>query len=102
MDHPESRWEPPLSREQRLLLERVEAHVESLDSLGFEVGQGMEVLHFLAALRDMGAVEALLHGLVMTPQEREWVMNRIEEKMGDLPTLAPEPPPPPRRRLFRW
>lgn len=92
MDQPEYRWEPPKSREQRLLLERVEAHVESTDSLGFEVGAGHEVLHFLAGLRDMGAVEALLHGLVMTPQEREWVMNRIEEIMGDLPKPAPSRP----------
>lgn len=79
------------------LVQRVEAHVESLASLGFDVGQGMEVIQFLAELRDMGTVEALLQGMVMTPQEREWVMNRIEERMGDLPKPAP-----PRKKRFWW
>ncbi|HEX9939513.1 MAG TPA: hypothetical protein VGB15_20430 [Longimicrobium sp.] len=78
------------------LVQRVEAHVESLHSLGFDVGEGMEVIQFLAELRDMATAEALLHGMAMTPEEREWVMNRIEERMGDLPK------PETRKKRFWW
>lgn len=95
------RWEPPREREERRrLLERVEAHLESLDSLGFEVGEGMEVIHFLAELRDMAIVEALLHGADFNRQEREWVLNRVEERMGEM--SRPNPWLRLKRKLFRW
>lgn len=79
------RWEPPREREaRRALLARLETHLESLHSLGFEVGQGAEVIDFLASLRDMGVVETLLHGAPFTARERERVLNLVEERMGEL------------------
>lgn len=64
------------------LLIRVERHLESSTVLGFQVGEGEDVVDFLARL-EMEAVEHLLRS-ALPDAERERVLNWIEERKGEL------------------
>lgn len=64
------------------LLVRVERHLESPAILGFEVGDHQDVIDFLARL-EMEAVEQLLRS-GFADDERELVLNWIEERKGEL------------------
>ena len=64
------------------LLRKLERHIESHDVLGFDIGDGEDVLDFLARL-EMGVVEHLLRGS-LAEAERELVLNWIEERKGRL------------------
>jgi hypothetical protein len=66
----------------QLLLRKIEQHIESQTILGLDVGDGEEVIDFLARL-EMGVVEQLLAGN-FTDQERELILNWVEERKGQL------------------
>ena len=89
------RWKPG-REEERALLSRLEAHLESGEVMGLEVGRGPEVIDFLATLRDMSHVEGLLLGFDASPREREWLLNQVEEGIGRLAERER------RKGWFRW
>lgn len=65
-----------------LVLRKIEAYLESRDVFGFDVGDEQWVLTFMARL-EMGAAEALLPP-TLSAREREFVLNWIEERKGEL------------------
>ncbi|HYW13307.1 MAG TPA: hypothetical protein VE871_15215 [Longimicrobium sp.] len=70
--------------ERRALMDRVKAHLESLDTLGFDVGEGDAVLDFLAGLRDMDAVQTLLMDCGLSRSEGETLLGWVEERRDEM------------------
>jgi hypothetical protein len=64
------------------LLERLKAHLESREILGVGIGDGHDVLEFLARL-PMGDVEVLLPS-GLDDQDRRTVLRLIEHRKGQL------------------
>jgi hypothetical protein len=64
------------------LLERLEAHLESDELLGLDLGDGHAVVDFLARL-SMGDVEALL-GDAFSASDRKRILAIIEHHKGGL------------------
>jgi hypothetical protein len=64
------------------LLRKLEEHIEAQSILGFDVGNGEEVIDFLARL-EMEVVEQLLADNFTDP-ERELLLNWVEERKGQL------------------
>lgn len=75
---------PWIPFERRTLLNAVKAHLESLDTLGFEVGEGEEVVDFLAGMRDMDAVRGLLEHSGVSGSDRKIVLGWVEERRDEL------------------
>jgi hypothetical protein len=86
-----SRWIPLAHRE---ILTKLKSHLESGDILGFDVGEGEEVVSFLARLGDMDAVQALLIDSPLSAGERKAVLEWVEERRDELPR--------PTRRSWFW
>jgi hypothetical protein len=64
------------------LLDRVEAHLESYEILGVDVGDGWAALDFLASL-PMGDVEALLRG-GLDERDLRRILVLVEHRKGQL------------------
>ena len=64
------------------LLRKVEEHIEAQTILGFDVGNGEEVIDFLARL-EMEVVEQLMDD-TFSDSERELLLNWVEERKGQL------------------
>ncbi|MEX2281943.1 MAG: hypothetical protein WEE89_05630 [Gemmatimonadota bacterium] len=89
---------------RRALLRKLEQQIESQDILGFDIGEGEEVVDFLARL-EMDAVEQFLN-TEFTDHERELVLNWVEERKGqlrdhELPALEAERRAEHRKRIRR-
>jgi hypothetical protein len=81
-------WAP---HQHRGVPAKVEGHLQARDNLGFEVGEGSDLIRFLAGLRDMDAVDALIRGAGLTPREREWLLNGVEECQHQLSRPSTKP-----------
>lgn len=73
---------------RKRLVSRLEKHLENVEILGFDIGTGKEVLEFLARMSagpdGMQPVESLLAGAEFNDQEKEAILNLVEEKRGQL------------------
>ncbi len=73
------------------IIKKVERFLESPDVLSFDIGEGPEIVTFLARLA-WEDIEALLSKAELSSEERKMLFENIEETKGRMPDEElPEP-----------